>query len=86
MIDVREMSEIEQFFPNRAAYFVFFLWFSVKSEKIFKMSRCDSKKRVQLRNQGEPDFNVQVFGVIESVLLFETLADSFHGLTKYSIW
>ena len=28
------------------------------------MSRCDSEKRVQLRNQGEPDFNVQVFGVI----------------------
>ena len=51
------------------------------------MSRCDSEKRVQLRNQGEPDFNVQVFGLIaqKSVLLFETLADSFHGLTKYSI-
>ena len=28
------------------------------------MSRFYSEKRVQLRNQGEPDFNVQMFGLI----------------------
>ena len=64
MIHVREISEIEQFFLNLEAYFVFFREFSENLRKILKMSRCDSEKRVQLRNQGEPDFNVQVFGVI----------------------
>ena len=63
-IDVREISEIIHIFLNLAAFLSFFLRFSGKFTKNRKMSRCDSEKRVQLRNQGEPDFNVQVFGVI----------------------
>lgn len=52
------------FILNLAAYFVFFRRIFENSRKILKISRCDTEKRVKLRNRGKPDFNVQVVGLI----------------------